>query len=140
MVLIFGVERNINRGKNMKKIKFNNHFGEMELENKIRSIFDITIAGQIAEDGNYYCIHVDHKTHEKYALTRETEKEAEKMGYWLAEKEETEAVFNGEKVRVMTYEEECAYNEDRLLACVDLWGNIAVDEKFDIDWYMNHCL
>ena len=118
------------------KIKFNNYYGEMELETKIRSIFDISIAGQIAEDGNYYIIHVDHKTHERYALSKELEAEARAMGYPL-EKEE-EAVFNGEKVRAMTFEEEILYNEDRLTAYVDLWGNIAVDEKFDFDYYMEH--
>ena len=118
------------------KIKFNNHFGEMELENKIRSIFDNNIAGQIAEDGKYYCIHVDHKTHEKYALSKETEEEANALGYLL--EEEQEAVFNGEKVRGMTPEEEMLYNEDRLTTCVDLWGNIAVDENFDFDYYMEH--
>lgn len=122
----------------MKKIKFNNHFGEMELEEKIRSIFDANIAGQIAENGNYYIIHVDHKTHEKYALSKKSETEAKALGYPLEEGQE--AVFNDEKVRVMTFEEEILYNEDRLMACVDLWGNIAVDEKFDFDYYMEHCI
>lgn len=116
------------------KVKFNNHFGEMELENNIRSIFDYSIAGQIATDGKYYCIHVDHKTHEKYAITRETEFKTLSFGRTLSENEEV--IFNGEKVRGMTWEEECQYNEDRLLACVDLWGNIAVDEEFDIEYYM----
>ena len=120
------------------KIKFDNHYGEMELETKIRSIFDTNIAGQIAEDGNYYIIHVDHKTHKKYALSKESEAEAKALGYIL--EDEAEAVFNGEKVRAMTYDEECLYNEDRLTACVDLWGNIAVDEEFDIEWYMEHCI
>lgn len=121
------------------KIKFDNHYGEMELENKIRSIFDNNIAGQIAEDGNYYCIHVDHKTHEKYALSKEANTEAMEMGYTL-EEEEQETVFNGEKVRAMTFKEEMLYNEDNLTACVDLWGNIAVDEEFDFDYYMEHCI
>ena len=113
------------------KIKFDNYYGEMELETKIRSIFDTNIAGQIAEDGKYYIIHVDHKTHERYALSKESESEAKAMGYFLEEEEE--AVFNGEKVRAMTYDEECLYNEDRLTACVDLWGNIAIAEEFDIE-------
>ncbi len=124
----------------MMKIKFNNHFGEMELETKIRSIFDANIARQVAEDGNYYIIHADHKTHEKYALSKESEAEAQAMGYSLELENEAEAVFNGEKVRVMTFEEEILYNEDRLTAYVDLWGNISVDEKFDFDYYMEHCL
>lgn len=122
----------------MMKIKFNNYYGEMELETKIRSIFDANIAGQIAEDGKYYIIYADHKTHERYALSKKSEAEARSMGYSLEECQE--AVFNGEKVRAMTFEEEMLYNEDRLTACVDLWGNIAVDEKFDFDYYMEHCL
>lgn len=120
------------------KIKFDNHYGEMELETKILSIFDNNIAGQIAEDGNYYIIHVDHKTHERYALSKESEAEAKTMGYSLEEEEEN--IFNGEKVRAMTPEEEMLYNEDRLTAFVDLWGNIAVDEVFDIDYYIKHCI
>lgn len=122
----------------MYTVKFNNWYGEMPLESKIRSIFDHEIAGQIAIDGNYYCIHKDHKKHTMYALTREAEKKAHKMGTFLHD-EET-AIFNGEKVRAMTYEEEMLYNEDRLLACVDLWGNIAIEEEFDIEWYMENCL
>ncbi len=115
-------------------VKFNNHFGKMPLENKVRSIFDTHTAGQIATDGKYYCIHVDHKTHEHYALTREAEKQADLLGYSLMENEQ--ATFNGEKVRAMTAYEERLYNEDRLMACVDLWGNIAVEEAFDIEWYL----
>ena len=120
------------------KIKFDNHFVEMELETKIRSIFDTNIAGQIAEDENYYIIHVDHKTHKRYALSKESEAEVQAMGYSLEEEEEN--IFNGEKVRAMTFDEEMLWNEDRLTACVDLWGNIAVDEEFDIEWYMEHCI
>ena len=119
-------------------IKFDNHYGEMKLESKIRSVFDYNIAGQISTDGNYYLIHVDHKTHEMYALSKEAEAEADAMGYTLEEDEK--AIFNGEKVRAMTYGEEMLYNEDRLPACVDLWGNIAVDEEIDIKWYMENCI
>lgn len=115
------------------EIKFNNNYGTMELENTIRSIFDQNIAGQIATDGNYYCIHLDHKTHEMYALTRETETKAKSLGYILEENQE--AIFNGEKVRGMTYREAMDWNMDNLMAHVDLWGNIAVDEEFDIDYY-----
>jgi hypothetical protein len=117
-------------------VKFNNHFGKMPLENMVRSIFDICIAGQISTDGKYYCIHVDHKTHEYYALTKDAEKQADYLGYPLDENEE--AIFNGEKVRGMTYDENELYNMDRLTAHVDLWGNIAVDEEFDIDWYLEN--
>ena len=111
------------------RINFKNCYGEMELEGRIRSIFDSNIAGQVAEDGKYYCIHVDHKTHTMYALSKETEVETQAMGYHL--EEDGEAIFNGEKVRAMTYAEECTYNEDRLTACVDLWGNIAVVKNDD---------
>ena len=40
----------------------------------------------------------------------------------------------------MTYGEEMLYNEDRLTAYVDLWGNIAVNEEFDMGWYMENCI
>lgn len=119
-------------------VKFDNYLGEMPLENKIRSIFDSMVAGNVADDGKYYCVHVDHKTHEKYALTREAEKQADVLGYTLQEDEV--AVFNGEKVRGMTEYEDMLWNEDRLLAHIDLWGNIAVDEEFDVEWYMDNCL
>ncbi len=119
-------------------VEFNNHFGKMPLENKIRSIFDIHTAGQLATDGKYYCIHVDHKTHEHYALTKEAEKQADLLGYPLEENQE--ATFNGEKVRAMTDYESHLWNEDRLMMNVDLWGNVAVDEEFDIEWYMENCL
>lgn len=121
------------------KIVINKWYGELELENKIRSIFDINIAGQIAdEDGKYYCIHLDHKTHKKYAITREAEAKADAIGYTLEEGQE--AVFNGERVRAITFEEEVMLNEDRLMAHVDLWGNVAVDEEFDFEWYMENCI
>ena len=119
-------------------VKFNNHFGELPLENRIRSIFDTHVAGQIATDGEYYCIHHDHKTHEHYALTREAEKQADALGYPLGIGQT--ATFNGEKVRPMTSYEERLWNEDNLMENVDLWGNIAIDEEFDVEWYMENCL
>ena len=119
-------------------VNFNNYLGEMPLEDKIRSIFDTMVAGNIADDGNYYCIHTDHKTHEKYALTREAEKQADMLGYTLEENQE--ATFNGEKVRGMTEHEDYLYNMDNLMEHVDLWGNIAVEEEFDMEWYMENCL
>lgn len=119
-------------------VKFDNYLGEMPLENKIRSIFDTMVAGNIATDGKYYCIHTDHKTHEKYALTKEAENQADMLGHTLAERQE--AVFNGEKVRGMTIHEEILWNQDNLMAHIDLWGNIAVDEEFDMEWYMENCL
>ena len=71
-------------------------------------------------------------------MTREAEKQADELGYPLDINEN--GTFNGEKVRAMTDHEERMYNEDRLLAHVDLWGNIAVDEEFDVEWYMENCL
>lgn len=119
-------------------VEFNNCFGKMPLENKVRSIFDTHTAGQIATDGKYYCIHVDHKTHEHYALTKEAEKQVDLLGYPLEENQE--ATFNGERVRAMTGYENNLWNQDRLMMHVDLWGNVAVDEEFDMDWYMENCL
>lgn len=104
------------------KLTFDNPFGTMDLESKIRSIFDNSIAGQTATNGNYYCIHVDHKTKQLYALTREAHFLALSLGHLLEEGEV--ATFNGENVRGMTEKEERLYNEDRLVAYVDLWGNI----------------
>lgn len=122
----------------IETIKFDNYLGEIPLESAIRSIFDTLIAGQIATDGNYYCIHVDHKTHKKYALTKKAEDEARSLGYPLEYNQE--AVFNCEKVRAMTEREEYLYNQDNLMAHVDLWGNIAVDEEFDTEWYIENCM
>lgn len=103
-------------------VTFNNHFGTMNIESKIRSIFDVVIAGQIATDGNYYLIHIDHVTKLLYALTKDAEDSALKMGYPLINGKS--AIFNGENVRAMTFREECLYNEDNLIADVDIWGNI----------------
>lgn len=119
-------------------IKFNNQFGKMKLETKVRSIFDTVSAGQIGIDGEYYIIHKDHKTHEYYAVTKETEKEMDSIGDTLASNEE--AAFNGEKVRGITDYEEELYNRGMLLAYVDLWGNIAIEEEFDVEWYVKNCL
>lgn len=104
------------------KLTFDNPFGTMDLESKIRSIFDNSIAGQTATNGNYYYIHVDHKTKQLYALTREAHFSARSIGYPLEEGEV--ATFNGENVRGITRREERLYDEDMLVACVDLWGNI----------------
>ena len=117
------------------RVTFNNHFGTMPVEETIRSIFDQCIAGQPDSEGVYYCIHSDHKTHEWYALSKENEARVQELGHPLND-EEGIVQFNGELVRLMTFEEECAYNEDRLMKHVDLWGNVAVDEPFDTDWYL----
>ena len=126
----------------MKKVEFLNRYGtgtyEYVLEENIRSIFDGIHGGNIATDGKYYVLHSDHKTHETYVLSKESEEKADALGYPLEENEI--AIFNGEKVRGMTFKEECAWNEDRLLAHIDLWGNIAVNEEFDYEWYYENCM
>lgn len=119
-------------------VTFDNRYGTMPLEETIRSIFDTNIAGQEDTNGNYYVIHVDHKTHKMYAMTVENTRKAEEIGRTLEPEEE--AVFNGEKVRGMTWSEEEEWNMDRLMSHVDIWGNIAVDEPFDYEWYYEHCL
>lgn len=98
---------------------------EMELEPKIKSIFDENIAGDYATNGEYYVILSNHKTNGVYALTREAFEEALSLGRKL-ELDGEEAIFNGERVRAMTFGEECLYNEDNLYAKVDLWGNISM--------------
>lgn len=123
---------------NINTVTFNNHFGIMPVETEIRSIFDRNCAGQIDTNGDYYCIHIDHKTHTMYAIPVEIEMQIKETGRILSENEI--ATFHNEKVRGMTYEEERLWDEDNLLACVDLWGNIAVDEEFDIEWYMENCI
>lgn len=111
------------------KVQFiSSYYGTMKLESKIRSIFDRAIAGQHAMDGNYYVIYEDHKSLEKYALTSDASLDAHDMGRFLVDDEVAE--FNGEKVRAMTMEEERLYNMNQLMAHVDLWGNIAVDEEY----------
>lgn len=123
----------------MTEVTITNGYGTMPLEEKPRSIFDDNIAGQHDTEGNYYCIHVDHKTHTKYAVSgKNTIAYHEAVGRPLEENEE--AIFDGERVRGMTYSEECAWNEDRLMEHVDCWGNIAVDEPFDMEWYLEHCI
>lgn len=122
----------------MPEVTITNGYGTMPLEEEPRSIFDTDIAGQTDAEGNYYCIHVDHKTHTKYAVSGKNTMKFHEIGRPLAENEE--AVFNGERVRGMTFYEECVWNEDHLMAHVDCWGNIAVDEPFDMEWYMENCI
>lgn len=96
------------------------------VETEIRSIFDKVVAGQVADDGQYYCIHRDHVTKERYALTSEISLAMYEEGRTLQEGEY--AIFKGEQVRGMTFEEEMLYNMDQLSADVDLWGNIKEEE------------
>jgi hypothetical protein len=126
------------RGKSTMKITTISNYGTMPLEGKIRSIFDHDIAGQFDTEENYVCIHVDHKTHEKYALPKEISLKARELGYPLEEGKT--ATFNGERVRGMTFREEMQDNEGNLMVHTDIWGNIAVDEPFDVEWFMDHCI
>ena len=48
--------------------------------------------------------------------------------------------FSAEKETLSIWQDYGQYNEDRLTAHVDLWGNIAVDEEFDMEWYMENCI
>ena len=100
---------------NVYKIKFVEfaNFGYMPEEQTVRSIFDQNVAGWLDENGNYYHIRVDHKSHKHYAISAENEVRALQMGRNLDEGET--AIFNGEPVRAMTYEEEKAYNKDNLM-------------------------
>lgn len=114
----------------------------MPLSEIVRSSFDHCIAGQIASDGNYYCIYSDHKTHENYAVTREVAYGFDALGRTL-EEDEPETEIAGNLVRPMTWGEECEYNEDRLVMLVDQWGNICTDEKANeayAEWYYEHCI
>ena len=108
----------------------------LPLSPKLRSIFDRSIAGQIATDGNYYNILIDHKTHKPYTVTREVILETYKQGRPLKPNET--ATFLGEEVRGMTDIEEYLWNEDKLMEHVDLWGNIAVSEPFDVEYFMEN--
>lgn len=119
---------------NVFKIKFVEFakFGYMPEEETVRSIFDSNIAGWLDENGDYYHIHMDHRSHKRYAVSEENEERARQLGRILEEGET--AVFNGESVRAMTYEEERKYNEDNLMLLVDLWGNVCTDEKENEEW------
>lgn len=117
-------------------VKFDNKYGEMPLENKIRSIFDNAIAGQVATNGKYYVIHIDHLTYKLYALTSEADAEAREMGRELEAGKE--AIFNGEKVRGITYEEEMRYNMGEFEANLDLWGNVEVTEVSEYEKKLLH--
>ena len=109
----------------MKQVTFDNCFGTLNLLDKVQSIFDPNIAGQIATDGQYYIIHLNKETKQHYAVTKDVERCFERLGRPLAEGET--AIFVGEKVRCMTREEEELYNMDSLDAYVDYWGNVKAD-------------
>ena len=102
-------------------------FNTLVVENRVRSIFDQDCAGQLDTYGGYYCIHVDHKTHECYAVPKDISLEFREGGRSLEEGEVAE--FYGERVRGMTMQEAIRWNADILNAVVDLWGNIAIEEN-----------
>lgn len=104
-----------------------------------KSIFDSHFAGQRDTRGDYYCLLTCHKEHENYAVPKDNFLQFLEIGHPLNE-DESSAEFNGEYVRPMTYSEECLYNEDRLMANVDLWGNIELNDTFDQKWYLEHCI
>lgn len=109
-------------------VTFDNDYGTLPLDENLRSIFDLCYAGQIDVKGNYYCIHFDHKKKEYYALTKEANADAYIIGKPLREGEQ--ATFRGETVRGMTRQEEELWNQDELQEVnVDLWGNVAVENK-----------
>ena len=120
-------------------VEFNNCYGNLPCENKVRSSFDFNIAGQIDTKGNYYCIYTDHKSHDRYCVTRETSMEFHSSGRTLELNEEPTEIC-GELVRPMTFNEERLYNEDALMANVDAWGNIEANDTFDYEWYLENCI
>lgn len=102
---------------------------EMKLENEIRSIFDECRAGMYADNGNYYVILRDHISGERYAITKETDFAADALGRPLEEGEV--GIFNGERVRGITWREEQDYNADMLCANVDRCGNVELKDNVE---------
>ena len=109
----------------MKTITIEGSFGTIPLENKLHSIFDINVAGQIATDNKYYCIYKRWNENSYYAVTVATSDYTHLLGRILDYDEHD--TFCGEKVRGMTRKEEELYNMDALNACVDIWGNVKDD-------------
>lgn len=120
------------------KVEFS-AYGILPVRKSITNSFDHCCAGQIGNDGIYYCIHTDHLTHEMYAVDIPTEQAFTALGRPLG-LNEPEQMVAGNLVRPMTAREEQLWNEDRLLANVDCWGNIEVNDTFDHEWYMEHCI
>lgn len=108
----------------------------MTVEQRPRSIFDTNFAGQIDTNGEYYILYIDHKTHDKYAVHRDNDKAFRKIGRTLNDGEID--TFDGKRVRGMSFNEERLWDENRLMAHVDLWGNIAMDEEYDVEYHVNH--
>ena len=115
-------------------------YRNLKFERGIRSSFDHNFCGfslnnkTIGDERTpYVCGYQDHITGENYYVTREiAHKFLTDNERFLQDGEQ--AIVAGNLVRCMTYSEECAYNEDRLFALVDLWGNIAVDEEPNERW------
>ena len=119
------------------KVKFN-YGKELELREKQTSSFDISYAGMIGEDGKYYICLTDYKTHKHYCVQKGNHIEYDEKNVLTIFDEPR--IICGNLVRAMTPEEERLWNEDRLLAVVDVFGNVSVTEEFDMDWYMNNCI
>ena len=117
-------------------------YRDLKFEGAIRSSFDHNFCGfslnnkYVGDDRTpYVCGYNDHLTGEDYYVTREICHEfLNKHERHLCENEV--AMVAGNLVRGMTFMEEQMYNEDRLFALVDLWGNIAVDEEPNEQWIM----
>lgn len=120
-----------------KKVRFSNG-EELELREKQTSSFDHSFAGWIAEDGKYYICLTDYKTHKHYCVEKGNHIEWSEDN--VLSPEDEPRVICGNLVRPMTESEEMAYNEDRLLAVVDVFGNISCTEEFDVDWYYENCI
>lgn len=115
---------------------------EIPVENHPLSIFDRSYAGQHGEDGHYYTIHTNHRTHKPYAVLKENYfkwiSELEEKGARCLNEGET-AIIDGVEVRGMTFSESRAWDMDELVGNIDEWGNLEVNDTFDYDWYYEHC-
>lgn len=117
-------------------------YRSLKFESAIKSSFDHNFCGFslnnkcVGDDRTpYVCGYNDHITGEDYYVTREICHEyLNKHERHLREDEVARVA--GNLVRGMTFMEEQMYNEDRLFALVDLWGNIAVDEEPNEQWIM----
>lgn len=115
-------------------------FRDLEFSTHVRSSFDDHFCGKpltnkcIGGDNiPYVCGFIDYITGEKYYVLRETVEKFMDSGRMLSTHEQPQYIA-GKKVRPMTFEEEQAWNEDRLFALVDVWGNISDYEEPNERW------
>ena len=109
----------------------------LPIREKQTSSFDTNFGGNIGADGNYYILLRDYKTHEEYCVLRGNEIKFDEK-YVLTEGEQK--IIFGNLVRGMTEEEEILWNQDRLMAIVDCFGNISVNETMDTEYFIEHYL